>query len=116
MTINLGCGDVKTEKRLQQEKKTVELMIRIYCKSKDNYPNSLCPECKDLLDYSLLRLDNCKMGVLKPVCGKCKIHCYEKGMREKIKEVMRNAGPKMIFFHPILTIRHLLHSVNLSVK
>jgi hypothetical protein len=29
-------------------------------------------------------------------------------MREKIKTVMRFAGPKMIFRHPILGIRHLI--------
>jgi hypothetical protein len=29
-------------------------------------------------------------------------------MREKIKEVMRYAGPRLIYRHPILAIRHLL--------
>jgi hypothetical protein len=31
-------------------------------------------------------------------------------MREKIKEVMRFSGPRMIFCHPIMAIRHLIES------
>jgi hypothetical protein len=29
-------------------------------------------------------------------------------MREKIREVMRFSGPRMIFHHPIMAIRHLI--------
>jgi hypothetical protein len=31
-------------------------------------------------------------------------------MREKIKEIMRFSGPRMIFYHPIMAIRHLIES------
>jgi hypothetical protein len=31
-------------------------------------------------------------------------------MREKIREVMRFSGPRMIFHHPIMAIRHLIES------
>jgi hypothetical protein len=31
-------------------------------------------------------------------------------MRELIKKVMKYSGPKMIFHHPILAIKHLIES------
>jgi hypothetical protein len=31
-------------------------------------------------------------------------------MREKIREIMRFSGPRMIFYHPIMAIRHLIES------
>jgi len=36
------------------------------------------------------------------------VHCYAPEMREKIKEVMRYAGPRMLLSHPILAIAHLI--------
>jgi len=31
-------------------------------------------------------------------------------MREKIREVMRFSGPRMLFHHPIAAIRHVVES------
>ena len=31
-------------------------------------------------------------------------------MREKIKEVMRFSGPRMIFFHPVIALNHLIET------
>ena len=47
-------------------------------------------------------------GVNKPVCSECKIHCFKPEMRSQIKEVMRFAGPRMNFKHPVLAIHHLI--------
>ena len=57
----------------------------------------LCPECAALLDYALRRLDSCRFGDGKPSCRKCPVHCYRADMRERIRTVMRWAGPRMIF-------------------
>ena len=35
------------------------------------------------------------------------VYCYHPKMRQKIKEVMRFAGPRMIWYHPIWTLKHL---------
>lgn len=45
---------------------------------------------------------------MKPVCGKCKIHCYKPSMREKIKMVMRYSGPRMIYKHPVMLAKHAI--------
>ena len=71
----------------------------------------LCPECAALLDYALLRLDSCRFGNDKPSCRKCPVHCYRADMRERIRTVMRWAGPRMIFHHPMAATRHLLREL-----
>jgi hypothetical protein len=93
------------------EKKIVEKMTDIYCKDHHQIDQGLCRECTDLLNYVHKRLDHCFFGENKPVCGKCPIHCYQKEMREKITIVMRYAGPRMIYKHPILAIDHIFRSL-----
>jgi len=95
--------------RLKNEINTVELMIRIYCKKK--HKKNLCGKCNRLLTYSIERLEKCQFGDKKPVCSKCKVHCFKPEMREKIKEVMRFSGPKMIFRHPVYALQHLVKTV-----
>lgn len=34
-------------------------------------------------------------------------NCYSKEMQEEIRKVMRYAGPRMLFVHPVLAIRHV---------
>ena len=46
----------------------------------------------------------------KNFCFNCKVHCYKADMRQKIREVMRFSGLRMIFHHPILAIRHVIES------
>jgi len=97
--------------RVNRERVTIERMIEIYCKHKHKSGDDLCTECSELLKYAKCRLENCKFGSDKPVCAKCKIHCYKKDMREKIRSVMRYSGPKMMFLHPILTIGHFIDAI-----
>ncbi len=88
------------------EKKTVAAMTRIYCKVEHGAASDLCADCRSLLDYAHLRLTKCPYGDDKPTCVKCPIHCYKPDMKEKIKIVMRRAGPRMLFRHPWLTVLH----------
>lgn len=97
-----------TSNRINREKKTVEKMLRLYCKHHHGSKDELCEQCKELLDYAMIRLDKCKFGNNKPTCGNCTAHCYKPNMREKIIAVMRYSGPKMLFAHPVLAIAHLI--------
>jgi len=95
--------------RAEREKRTVEAMIRLYCRHNHRSPNKeLCPECQELLAYAKKRAENCKFGEDKPVCANCPIHCYKKDMREKIRAVMRYAGPRMIIYHPVMAVQHVI--------
>ena len=96
--------------KIEKEKKVSSLMIDIYCKRKHKSKKELCVQCKELKEYVFLRLDKCPFKEEKTFCSNCKIHCYQKDMRIKIKEVMRFAGPRMIFHHPMLAIKHIVES------
>ncbi|SHH67580.1 Nitrous oxide-stimulated promoter [Clostridium collagenovorans DSM 3089] len=95
--------------KVEREKKTIALMINIYCKKKHKSKDNLCEECQELLNYANTRLSNCKFGEQKTTCGKCPIHCYKKDMRNKVKEVMKFSGPRLILYNPIEVIRHLFY-------
>lgn len=50
--------------RITQEKRTVESMIRLYCRKKEKNA-TLCPKCEELLRYAHARLDHCPFGEKK---------------------------------------------------
>jgi hypothetical protein len=83
-------------------------MIKLYCKRKLHLP-AIDDEHKALITYAHKRLDGCKFGEKKTACQHCHIHCYKPDMREKIRSIMRWAGPRMIIYDPIAAIKHLLN-------
>lgn len=95
-------------RRLAREWFTLATMIGCYCQDHHNYFAGLCPECQGLLNYATVRLGHCHFGLEKPVCAKCPVHCYQRARREQIRAVMRYAGPRMMWRHPILSLRHWL--------
>ena len=97
-------------RKREREKRTVALMIRLYCKKKHGTKKGLCPECQTLNDYTIMRSNKCPFMETKTFCSNCKVHCYKADMREKIRAVMRFSGPRMIFSHPIMAIRHVIES------
>lgn len=95
--------------RIEREKRTVRLMIGIYCRRMHHGSGeALCPSCRELSDYACERLERCPKGDAKTSCRKCDIHCYAPSRRDSIREVMRTVGPGMIFSHPLAAIRHLI--------
>jgi predicted amidophosphoribosyltransferase len=98
----------KKHARILREKQTLEVMIRIYCKGSHESGEFLCKDCQELLDYANQRIDDCPLIANKPTCLNCKIHCYETPKQEKIRVVMRYAGPRMLSRHPALAIAHLI--------
>jgi predicted amidophosphoribosyltransferase len=89
------------------EEHTVSRMIGIYCRGVHGTESGLCSECAALLAYSRERLAICPLQPDKPVCANCRIHCYRPDMREKIRRVMRYAGARMLYRHPLMTARYL---------
>ena len=98
------------ESKREREKKTVSFMIQLYCRKKHGCKDHLCPECAALDEYARMRSDKCPFMETKTFCNNCKVHCYKPEMREKIREVMRFSGPRMIFYHPVMAIRHVVES------
>ncbi|MGU8379167.1 nitrous oxide-stimulated promoter family protein [Clostridium perfringens] len=94
--------------RIDKEKEIITLMIKLYCKKKHGGSNGeLCNECRELEEYAHKRLTYCKFGNEKSSCKKCPIHCYKKDMREKVKEVMRFSGPRILIYNSKEYIRHI---------
>ena len=83
-------------------------MITIYCRGHHGAKNTLCNECGALWEYARQRVDRCPFRTDKPTCVNCPVHCFKPDMRERIRNVMRYAGPRMWWRHPVLTLFHFL--------
>jgi hypothetical protein len=94
--------------RLARELATIRAMALIYCRDQHRHGRTLCAECDELMTYATRRLDRCVFGEDKPTCANCKVHCYNATMRERVRTMMRYAGPRMIWRHPILAIFHIV--------
>jgi len=99
---------MRESRRIKREKKTIDHMVRLFCRNLHKPEKDICPDCREILDYSMKRLHRCKFQERKTTCANCKVHCYKPSMREKIKEVMRYSGPRMTFCHPVLALMHFV--------
>lgn len=104
------------KERLNRERKTINAMIGLYCRRHHGNRPDLCGPCAFLLAYAKARLDKCPYGQQKPTCGQCPVHCYKPAMRENVRDVMRYAGPRMIWHHPLLAIQHMLDGFKIKKK
>ena len=96
--------------RIAEEQQVIRQMIQLYCRKKEGN-ETLCDSCRELLEYATQRLDRCHYGAAKPTCRKCPIHCYRRNMKARIQAVMRWAGPRMLFHHPLAAVKHLLREL-----
>lgn len=96
----------------KQQKKDIRLIgkfVEVYCSGK--HPGSehtcvalpadlgervVCPECASFLEYAVTKRLKCPLEAEKPTCKHCRIHCYDKLRREKVREVMSYAGRKLM--------------------
>jgi len=100
--------DVQSKR--EREKRIVSEMIALYCRKKHGTKDGLCPDCAALSDYAKIRSDKCPFMETKTFCSNCRVHCYKPDMREKIREVMRFSGPRMLTVHPVMAVRHVIES------
>ena len=86
----------RTARKREKEKKMVSEMIALYCRKKHHTKGGLCSECTELKSYAESRSDHCPFMETKTFCSNCRVHCYKPQMREKIREVVRFSGPRMM--------------------
>lgn len=103
---------MKLDKKRENEKKVVGKMIDIY--SRSHQEEFL--KCIELKEYAYKRIDCCPFMESKTFCSSCKVHCYQNEMRQQIKKVMRYSGPRMLLYHPILTLSHTLEDLRRKRK
>lgn len=101
------------EEKRKKEQYLVEEMIHLYCRKnhRDYKGQKPCPVCRELAEYAKKRSEKCPFMENKSFCSNCKVHCYKPQMRERIRSVMRFAGPRMLFRHPVLAVWHLVSSI-----
>lgn len=97
------------QQKREAEQKMVRQMIEIYCHGKHgSKKGQLCEQCTRLAEYSQKRAASCPRMEEKTFCSACPHPCYKPEMRRQIKDAMRYAGPRMLFYNPIAAIRHLI--------
>lgn len=101
-----------TEKKRRREQQVVAEMIALYCRKNHGTGQKgvLCSECRELCEYAQARSEHCPFMEQKTFCSNCRVHCYKPDMRERIREVMRFSGPRMILYHPVMALWHLISS------
>lgn len=98
----------KESPRTGPDARTLQAMVRIYCRDRHGGAEAICAACEEFLKYASDRLKKCPFGEKKPTCAKCTVHCYRPDMREMAREIMRYSGPRMLTAHPVMAVRHLL--------
>lgn len=93
-------------KRLVREKKIISVMVNMYCRDVHHSPGALCADCSDALQYANRHIDRCPFKEEKPTCSICIVHCFRAPQKDTIKTIMRYAGPRMAWRHPLLSITH----------
>ena len=76
----------------------------------------LCPACAELAAYATARVGRCPHMGTKTFCSACPTHCYGPEMRERIREVMRWAGPRMLRYRPVPALRHAVVSMRAAIS
>ena len=100
---------LELNRKIEHERRVVADMIALYC-CKKHSGSELCEMCRALAEYADRRTVACPRMEDKTFCSQCPTHCYRHDMREQIREVMRFAGPRIIFYHPVAALRHLWYS------
>jgi predicted amidophosphoribosyltransferase len=99
---------LRRARRLRRELETVHAMIMLTCRDLHGTKKGLCDECDELWRYARDRVERCPLLPDKPTCRNCETHCFKPSRREQIRAVMRHAGPRMAWHHPVLTVLHLI--------
>jgi uncharacterized paraquat-inducible protein A len=81
------------EKHAPEHKRELLLPEELACRFRK--PVTLCHECAELVHHGIQKRQRCPLDP-KPSCKKCHIHCYSKGYRAKIREIMAFSGKRQI--------------------
>lgn len=89
-------------KKIKVLRSMLELDCELYKKKK-----VLCTSHNELFEYAIEKIEKCPHEE-NIICQVCAIHCYSNERREEIIEVMRSTRVRMMIYHPIITMQHLI--------
>ena len=100
----------RIKRKRQKEIMLVSQMIKLYCHKNHTNQNGkeLCDECQELIEYACERSEKCRFMKNKTFCSNCRIQCYSPEMKKRIQKVRRYSGPRIIIYHPLLCLRHVI--------
>jgi len=117
---------IRTDRKLRRDLRILARFIDIYCRHSHrtaartpvelrNFdiralhggPLELCRECSRLLAHAFMKRVSCPYDP-KPACKKCPTHCYAPGYRERVREVMRYSGRRLVLSGRLDYLLHLL--------
>ena len=100
------------ERKREREASVIREMGGFFCHGVHGSPKgSLCPECAELLAYAQKRVELCPFMETKTFCSQFRVRCYAPKRRDQIRSVMRYAGPRLIFHHPLMCAQHGVDTV-----
>lgn len=70
-------------------------------------PVPLCRDCTRLLTHAFVKRSTCPLDP-KPACKQCPEHCYHPDYRQRIREVMKYSGRKLVLSGRLDYLYHLL--------
>ncbi len=96
----------------KHQKKDIRLIgkfVEVYCNGKhgdisrspfllpeDLGQRRVCSDCATFMKYAVSKRVKCPLEAEKPSCKHCRIHCYSKEQREKVREIMSYSGRKLM--------------------
>lgn len=100
------------ENKREKKKKTLNFMFDIYKKSHPQRKEDL----DELKSYAFTRIDKCPNVEEGIYCNTCKIHCFKEDEKEEMRKIMKFSGPRMMIYHPILAMDHLISTIKYKDK
>jgi hypothetical protein len=119
-------ADSRREREVERDLKVVARFIDVYCRHQHpdsnkspirlkthdvaricGKPVSLCAECRKLLAHAFVKRTHCPLDP-KPMCKKCPDHCYAPRYAQRMREVMKFSGRRLVLSGRLDYLFHLL--------
>ena len=116
----------QTHATVEEDQRVLVRFIRVYCDHRHGdaakaaftlsgvdgrvlgkRPVALCLACRKLLAHALVKRARCPLDP-KPACKHCPVHCYHPSYRQRIREVMRYSGRRLVLSGRLDMLYHLL--------
>ena len=106
---------VEIKNNIPKEKATIRKTFGVYCHSHHGTTDDkLCPKCTALLATVMTKMNRCPYGITKPICDRCDIPCFGTRQTKEFQEIMSGTQKRMLFKHPVLTVKHKLASMGVD--
>ena len=98
-----------------KEKENIRKTFGMYCHSNHNTESDkLCQKCTALLTTVFTKINRCPYGITKPICDRCETPCFGETTTKEFLTIMQSSQRKMLFSHPMMTIKHKLQSLGVD--